>query len=77
MPGNVAYGVRLCLEEAVANLIIHAPAASDIVVDLGWQGDVMAAAVEDQGPAFDPRTAPPPVRPVAWRKPCPAALGLC
>jgi anti-sigma regulatory factor (Ser/Thr protein kinase) len=76
MPDRVAYAVRLCLEEAVTNLIDHAPAASDIAVDLGWQGAVMVAAIEDCGPPFDPRTAPVPARPKTLDDAMPGGLGL-
>ena len=76
MPDRVAYAVRLCLEEAVGNLIRHVPAQSGIVVDLEWQGDVMVAAIEDHGPPFDPRTAPVPARPASLEDALPGGLGI-
>lgn len=76
MPDRVAYAVRLCLEEAVANLITHSPAQSDIAVDLGWQGDVMVAAIEDDRPPFDPRTVAVPARPGSLDDAMPGGLGI-
>jgi anti-sigma regulatory factor (Ser/Thr protein kinase) len=76
MSERVAYAVRLCLEEAVANLIDHAPATSDIAVDLGWQGGVMVAAIEDRGPPFDPRMAPVRARPATLDDAMPGGLGI-
>jgi serine/threonine-protein kinase RsbW len=76
IPDGVAYAVRLCLEEAVANLVLHTPATSDIAVDLAWQGDVMVAAVEDHGPPFDPRTVPAPARPASLDDALPGGLGI-
>ena len=49
IPGDVAYAVRLCLEEAVANLINHTPAVGegpDIVVDLVRRDDGVVAVIE-------------------------------
>ncbi len=61
MPGKVALALRQCLEEAVANLIIHTPpvAGDAIAIDLQWQGDDLVATVEDRGPPFDLRAAQP------------------
>lgn len=76
IPDGVAYAVRLCLEEAVANLVLHAPAVGDITVDLAWQDDVLVAAVEDHGPPFDPRTVPTPARPASLDDALPGGLGI-
>jgi anti-sigma regulatory factor (Ser/Thr protein kinase) len=79
IPDSIAYAVRLCLEEAVANLINHTPATGDgpdITVDLGWKGGVMVVAIEDHGPPFDPRTAPAPVRPATLDDAIPGGLGI-
>jgi len=78
MPHRVAYAVRLCLEEAVVNLIDYTPATDDsnIAVDLAWQDDVMVVAVEDHGPPFDPRAAAAPVRPASLEDAVPGGLGI-
>lgn len=79
MPGRVAHAVRMCLEEAVVNLIDHTPARSggpDISVDLGWQGDRMVAVIEDSGPPFDLRQAQRPERPKNLEDAIPGGLGI-
>lgn len=79
MPDRVAHAVRMCLEEAVVNLIDHTPARSeepDISVDLGWQGDRMVAVIEDSAPPFDLRQAPLPERPKSLEDAIPGGLGI-
>jgi serine/threonine-protein kinase RsbW len=79
IPDSVAYAVRLCLEEAVANLVSHTQVTGDgpdIAIDLGWKGGVMVAAIEDHGPPFDPRMAPAPARPASLDDAIPGGLGI-
>jgi anti-sigma regulatory factor (Ser/Thr protein kinase) len=78
MPGKVAYAVRQCLEEAVANLIDHTPPVADetISVELNWQGSTLEATVEDQGPPFDPRNAAPMVRATSLETVEPGGWGI-
>jgi anti-sigma regulatory factor (Ser/Thr protein kinase) len=79
MPQGVAHAVRMCLEEAVVNLIDHTPPTSerpDIAVDLAWQGGVMVAVVEDRGAPFDPRAVPLPARPTSLDDAIPGGLGI-
>ena len=61
IPARLAHAVRLCLEEAVDNLINYTSVTAGgprIDIELGWQGDALVAVVEDFGPPFDPRTVP-------------------
>jgi serine/threonine-protein kinase RsbW len=61
LPATLAHAVRLCLEEAVDNLINYTSVTAEgprIDIELGWQGDTLVAVVEDYGPPFDPRTIP-------------------
>jgi serine/threonine-protein kinase RsbW len=61
IPARLAHAVRLCLEEAVDNLINYTSVTAEgprIEIELGWQGDTLVAVVEDHGPPFDPRTVP-------------------
>jgi serine/threonine-protein kinase RsbW len=61
MPARLAHAVRLCLEEAIDNLINYTSVTAEgprIDVEMGWQGDTLVAVVEDYGPPFDPRTVP-------------------
>lgn len=54
LSGKAAYAVRLCLEEAVLNVIVHGAGASGIAVALEQSEYGVVARVEDDGPAFDP-----------------------
>jgi serine/threonine-protein kinase RsbW len=61
IPARLAYAVRLCLEEAVDNLIHYTSVTAEgprIDIELSRQGDTLVAVVEDYGPPFDPRTVP-------------------
>jgi serine/threonine-protein kinase RsbW len=61
IPAKLAHAVRLCLEEAVDNLINYTSVTAEgprIDIKLDWQGDTVVAVVEDYGPPFDPRTVP-------------------
>jgi len=79
LPGSVAHAVRMCLEEAVVNLIDHTLPTGEgpeIAVDLAWQGNVVVAVIEDRGPPFDPRKIPPPKRPASLDDAMPGGLGI-
>lgn len=79
LPGSIAYAVRLCLEEAVVNLIDYTPATGkepDIAVELDWQDDTLVAVVEDQGPPFDLRAALALVRPSSLETALPTGRGI-
>jgi anti-sigma regulatory factor (Ser/Thr protein kinase) len=61
VPDDVAGSVKLCLNEIVANAILHGypegnPGRIDLSIDR--QGDALAITVEDDGIAFDPLSAP-------------------
>ena len=61
IPAKLAHAVRLCLEEAIDNLINYTSVTAEgprIDIKLDWQGDTVVAVVEDYGPPFDPRTVP-------------------
>ena len=55
------FRLRLCLEEAMSNVIRHGRggAASDILLSLEEQNDGVTVCVEDEGDAFDPTQHPP------------------
>lgn len=67
--GNRAeYALRLCLEEAVANLVIHGQPDADsapdtVAVRLNIEAARLRATIEDRCIPFDPRDAPAPTRP--------------
>jgi serine/threonine-protein kinase RsbW len=79
IPDDFSYAVRLCLEEALTNLVKHTSATSeepDITVDLVRLGDEFVAAIEDHGPPFDPRAAPVPELPDSLDTAVPGGLGI-
>src|SRR6266702_5904351 len=60
---DVSFAVQLCLEEAVANIIMYGAARGDrleIAVELERNGGTLVARIEDNGRQFDPTRAPPP-----------------
>jgi serine/threonine-protein kinase RsbW len=60
---DVSFAVQLCLEEAVANIIMYGGAKDDpleIAVELERNGTTLVARIEDNGRQFDPTRAPPP-----------------
>jgi serine/threonine-protein kinase RsbW len=61
---DVSFAVQLCLEEAVANIIMYGGAKDDpleIAVELERNGTTLVARIEDNGRQFDPTRAPSPV----------------
>jgi serine/threonine-protein kinase RsbW len=64
VPPDTAFALQLCLEEAVANIIMHGTASEDraeIAVELERDGKALRARVEDCGQKFDPTQFPLPV----------------
>jgi len=60
--GGTQFAVQLCLEEAVANIIMHGEAREDclaIVIELERDGATLVARIEDTGCEFDPTQFPP------------------
>jgi serine/threonine-protein kinase RsbW len=59
----VSFAVQLCLEEAVANVIMYGGAEDDpleIAVEVAHKDDALVALIEDNGRQFDPTKVPPP-----------------
>jgi anti-sigma regulatory factor (Ser/Thr protein kinase) len=60
---DMSFAVQLCLEEAVANIIMYGAAKNDalvIAVELERNCGTLVARIEDNGRQFDPTRAPPP-----------------
>jgi serine/threonine-protein kinase RsbW len=61
---DTLFAVQLCLEEAVANIIMHGGGAKDdrlqIAVALERNGGTLVACIEDSGREFDPTQFSPP-----------------
>jgi serine/threonine-protein kinase RsbW len=59
---DALFAVQLCLEEAVANIIMHGGAGEDrlaIAIELERKGATLIARIEDTGCEFDPTRFPP------------------
>jgi len=59
---DVSFAVQLCLEEAVANVIMYAGAKDsrlEIAVEVERNGTTLVARIEDNGRHFDPTQVPP------------------
>lgn len=62
------YALRLCVEEAVANVVMHGmpdgePGAGTVALRLQADARVLRIAIEDRCTAFDPLHVAPPQRP--------------
>ena len=61
---DVSFALRLCLEEAVANVIMYGATDGElsIAIELERLGGTLVARIEDNGQAFDPtQMAPRPL----------------
>jgi serine/threonine-protein kinase RsbW len=57
LSADTSFAVQLCLEEAVANIIMHGGAKDDrveIAIELERDGAMLVARIEDTGREFDP-----------------------
>jgi serine/threonine-protein kinase RsbW len=68
IPGKTSFAVQLCLDEAVANILQHGSqcaeggaGATAIAASLERSASDVVLAIEDDGEAFDPTGAAPPV----------------
>src|SRR5262245_19464896 len=71
LPASLSFAVQVCLEEAVANIIMYSAAQDDrleIVVEVERGDQTLIARIEDNGGAFDPTQVP--------RPPVPASLAV-
>jgi serine/threonine-protein kinase RsbW len=65
---KTAFAVKLCLDEAVANILEHSNGsarASEIAADLARSDSEVVLDIEDDGAPFDPIQVPPPPQPLA------------
>lgn len=74
------FALGLCLEEAVANIIMHAgdadQTATRIVVTIRCAPSLLVASTEDDGPAFDPTVAATPAAPASLEQARIGGLGI-
>jgi anti-sigma regulatory factor (Ser/Thr protein kinase) len=61
---DVAFALELCLEEAIANIIMYGDANThgDISVTVNRCSPGLVARIQDDGHQFDPTTVPAPLR---------------
>jgi anti-sigma regulatory factor (Ser/Thr protein kinase) len=60
---DASFAIQLCLEEAVANIIMYAGSNDgrlEIIVEVERNGATLVARVVDNGREFDPTRVPPP-----------------
>lgn len=65
VPESMDHAIRLCLEEAVMNIVLHGYGADEpgrIEVALWRAGDRVMVRLVDGAPPFDPTLAQPPIR---------------
>jgi anti-sigma regulatory factor (Ser/Thr protein kinase) len=65
---DVSFAVQLCLEEAVANIIMYGGMSDEplkIVIEVERNGTTLIARVVDNGRQFDPTQVPPPYMPAS------------
>jgi anti-sigma regulatory factor (Ser/Thr protein kinase) len=74
---ETAFGLHLCLEEAVSNIIRHGgPLEDGIRVTLCTGEGGVLARIEDDGPPFDPSEALPRRPPASLDDALPGGFGL-
>lgn len=74
------FALELCLEEAVANIILHGnsdePAGKQIWVTITDNADSLVACIEDNGTSFDPTQLPAPPVPTSLEDASVGGLGV-
>jgi anti-sigma regulatory factor (Ser/Thr protein kinase) len=76
---DTAFALALCLEEAVANIIMHANAEEGelrITVEVEQSNGALTARVEDDGQGFDPTGVPSPTVVASLADAKPGDLGI-
>lgn len=63
LSADTSFAIQLCLEEAVANIIMHGSAddPGEIVIEVTCNGGALVARIEDTGREFDPTQVPAPL----------------
>jgi anti-sigma regulatory factor (Ser/Thr protein kinase) len=64
---DALFGLQLCLEEAVSNVIRHGGLSAEerIAVTLRVEGDALLVGIRDHGVAFDPLSVAAPAAPAS------------
>jgi serine/threonine-protein kinase RsbW len=79
LSASLSFAVQVCLEEAVANIIMYSTAKDDgleIVVEVERRDQTLVARIEDNGSAFDPTQVPRPPVPASLAEANVGNLGI-
>jgi serine/threonine-protein kinase RsbW len=79
LSASLSFAVQVCLEEAVANIIMYGTTKEDrleIVVEVERDDKTLVARVEDNGSAFDPTQVPRPPVPASLAEAKVGNLGI-
>src|SRR5262245_58965132 len=79
LSARLSFAVQLCLEEAVANIIMYSTITDDrleIAVEVESEDQTLVARVEDNGSAFDPTQVPRPPVPASLAEAKVGNLGI-
>jgi serine/threonine-protein kinase RsbW len=79
LSANLSFAVQVCLEEAVANIIMYSTTKDDrleIVVEVERRDQTLVARIEDNGSAFDPTQVPRPPVPTSLAEAKVGNLGI-
>ena len=79
LSANLSFAVQVCLEEAVANIIMYSATTDDrleIVIKVERRNQSLVAQIEDNGSAFDPTQVPRPPIPTSLAEAKVGNLGI-
>src|SRR5262245_25946431 len=79
LSANLSFAVQVCLEEAVANIIMYSTAQDDrlqIVVEVERRDETLVVRIEDNGSGFDPTQVPRPAVPASLAEARVGNLGI-
>src|SRR5262245_42186177 len=79
LSADLSFAVQVCLEEAVANIIMYSAAQDDrleIVIEVERGDQTLVARIEDNGSAFDPTQVPRPPVPASLAEAMVGNLGI-
>jgi len=81
LPAAAEYALRLCVEEAVTNVVMHGrpPADGDagtVTLRVDAEADAVRLTIQDRCAAFDPLVVAPPKRPTSLTKVRVGGLGV-
>jgi len=79
LSASLSFAVQVCLEEAVANIIMYSTTTDDrleIVVEVEHRDQTLVARIEDNGSAFDPTQVPRPPVPASLAEAKVGNLGI-